>query len=83
MTGGWSWGAVPAAELAGAGPVGAHPVGLAGDVEHHGSVQQPVEHGGGDHRVVEDLSPGNRDWLRFVISNLAFDLLFRALGAPA
>ena len=27
-------------------------------VEHHGPVQQPVEHRGGDHRVVEDLSPG-------------------------
>ena len=35
----------------------AHPVALAVDVEHDAAVQQAVEHGGGHHRVVEDLPP--------------------------
>ena len=53
--GGW---AHPLCELLGAGAVGAHPVAFAVDVEDDAAVEQPVEHGGGDHGVVEDLSPG-------------------------
>src|ERR1700688_753738 len=37
--------------------MGAHPVALAVDVEHDTAVQPAVEHGGGHHRVVEDLPP--------------------------
>ena len=39
------------------GAVGAHAVALAVDLEDDRAVQEPVEHGGGDHRVVEDLAP--------------------------
>jgi hypothetical protein len=39
----------------GLGAAGAHPVALAVDPEDNAAVGQPVEHGGGDHRVVEDL----------------------------
>jgi len=41
----------------GTGPVGAHPVAVAVDLEHGAAVQEPVEHGRGDHRVVEDPAP--------------------------
>jgi hypothetical protein len=41
--------------------VGAHPVALAVDPEDDAAVEQPVEHGGGDHRVVEDLL-SRRHW---------------------
>ena len=36
----------------------AHPVALAVDLEHHAAVKEPVQHGGRDHRVVEDLALG-------------------------
>ena len=52
--GGWLGGA---AEFVGVGAVGAHAVALAVDVEHDGSVEESVEHGGGDGGVVEDLAP--------------------------
>jgi hypothetical protein len=39
------------------GVVGAEPVGVAVEVEDDGSVQEPVEHGGGDGGVAEDLAP--------------------------
>ena len=42
----------------GSGVVVAEAVGLAVEVEDDGSVQQAVEHGGGDGGVAEDLSPG-------------------------
>jgi hypothetical protein len=35
----------------------AQPVGVAVEVEHDGAVQEPVEHGGGDGGVAEDLAP--------------------------
>ena len=54
--GGW---AHPLCEFLGAGSVGAHPVAFAVDVEDDAAVQEPVEHGGGDHGIVEDLSPGS------------------------
>src|ERR1039458_10593632 len=37
--------------------VGAHPVAGAADVEDGGGVEQPVDDGGGNHRVGEDLVP--------------------------
>ena len=36
----------------------AQAVGVAVEVEHHGAVQESVEHCGGDGGVAEDLSPG-------------------------
>ena len=45
------------AEAFGLGAVGAHAVALALDLEDDASVEEAVEHGGGDHRVVEDLAP--------------------------
>jgi hypothetical protein len=55
--------------------VGPHPVAVAVDVQDDASVQQPVEHGGGDHRVVvEYLSPANRGWHMFGLSNLGWYL---------
>ena len=42
----------------GTSAVTAHAVALAVDVEHDAAVEQPVEHGGCDHRIVEDLAPG-------------------------
>jgi hypothetical protein len=38
----------PPGEFLGAGPVGAHPVAFAVDVEDDAAVQQAVEHGGGE-----------------------------------
>jgi hypothetical protein len=35
-------------------------VGIAVEVEDHRAVQEPVEHGGGDGGVAEDLAPFNR-----------------------
>ena len=35
----------------------AESVGVAVEVENHGAVQEPVEHGGGDGGVAEDLAP--------------------------
>ena len=45
------------AELVELGLVAAHPVALAGDLDDGGVVQEAVEHGDGDGRVVEDLAP--------------------------
>ena len=39
------------------GVVVAESVGVAVEVENHGAVQEPVEHGGGDGGVAEDLAP--------------------------
>lgn len=33
------------------------PVGISVEVEHDRSVQEPIEHGSGDGRVTEDLTP--------------------------
>jgi hypothetical protein len=35
-----------------------HAVAVAVDVDDDGAVQEPVEHGGGDGGVVEDVAPG-------------------------
>jgi dienelactone hydrolase len=40
--------------------VGAHAVAVAGDVEHDRAVEEPVEHGGGDGGVGEDVA---RSWI--------------------
>src|SRR6266511_1435878 len=47
----------PGAEGFGAGLVGAQPVGRSVDADDDASVQQPVEHGGGDDRVAERGGP--------------------------
>ena len=41
-----------------AGLVGSESVAVAGDVDDGAAVQEPVEHGGGDGGVAEDVSPG-------------------------
>ena len=38
--------------------VGAEPVAVSRDGEHHASVEEPVQHRGGDGAVREDVSPG-------------------------
>ena len=48
----------PLRELLGLGSMGPHPIALAVDVEYESPVEQPVEHCGGHHGVVEDLPPG-------------------------
>ena len=53
-------------------------VGVAVQIEHHGSVQEPVEHGRGDGGVTEDLTPLNRKWHRFILSEIACELAIRA-----
>ena len=42
----------------GAGAAFAQPVALASEGDHGGVVHEPVDQGGGDHRVAEDLAPG-------------------------
>lgn len=61
----------------------AEAVGVAVEGEHDGAVQEPVEEGGGDGGVAEDLSPGNWNWLRFLIAVRPFDLLVSVSGASA
>jgi hypothetical protein len=46
-------------------------------------VQEPVEEGGGDGGVAEDLSPGNWNWLKFPIVVLSFDVLVLVSGVSA
>ena len=41
-----------------AGLVGSEAVAVAGDVDDGAAVQEPVEHGGGDIGVAEDVAPG-------------------------
>ncbi len=55
VVGGYRW---CAAELFVAGVVVAEAVGVAVEVDHDAAVQEPVEHGGGDGGVAEDLAPG-------------------------
>jgi len=45
-------------------------------------VDEPVDHRG-DHAVAEHLSPANRNWLRFLISYLAFYLRDCVSGVSA
>ena len=44
----------------------AEAVAVAVEVEHDGAVQKPVEHGGSDGGVAEDLAPAIWNWHRFV-----------------
>ena len=44
--------------MVGAGVVVAEAVAVAVEVEDDGAVEEPVEHGGGDGAVAEDLTPG-------------------------
>jgi hypothetical protein len=46
-------------------------------------VQEPVEEGGGDGGVAEDLSPRNWNWLKFPIAVLPFDMLVLISGVSA
>ena len=48
-----------------AGLVGSESVAVAGDVDDGAAVQEPVEHGGGDGGVAEDVSPGTWNWHTF------------------
>ena len=54
------------AECVGAGVVVAEAVAVAVEVEYDGAVEEPVEHRGGDGRIVEDLAPRMWNWHRFV-----------------
>lgn len=68
------------------GAVGAHAVALPVDLEDDASVEEAVEHGGGDHGVVEDLAPagdaavGGEDDRAFEVA--ALDDLEEGGGAP-
>jgi hypothetical protein len=48
----------PLPQAIGTGPAGAHPVAVTGDFEHHRAMEQPVQHGGDDRRVIEEAAPG-------------------------
>ena len=71
------------AEGVGAGVVVAEAVGVAVQGQDDGAVQEPVEEGGGDGGVAEDLAPGNWNWLKFPIVVLSFDVLVLVSGVSA
>jgi hypothetical protein len=49
----------------------AEAVAVAVEVEDDGSVQEPVEHGGGHGGVAEDLTPAIWNWHMFVVRESA------------
>lgn len=58
-------------------------VGVPVQIEHHGPVQEPVEHGRGDGGVTEDLTPLDWKWHTFVLSEIACELVIQpGLGSP-
>jgi len=46
-------------------------------------VDEPVDHGGGDHFVAEGLAPPNWNWLKFPIAVVPFDLLVSVSGVSS
>ena len=52
-------------------------VGVPVEVEHDRPVQQPVEHGRGDGGVTEDRTSLDWKWHRFVLSEIACELVIQ------
>jgi hypothetical protein len=48
----------------------AEAVGVAVEGHDDGAVQEPVQESGGHGGVPQDLTPGNWNWLRFLIAHL-------------